>query len=161
MKGFTNLNYIKKIEYIKKSDYYKQVYNSDKILVCHDFNQVEKDFPRTSGLSHFNNIEELLENICQTNSKMYNVLNMIPQQTNILLLTQSHKYFQNRILNTKENRFYIDDKKVTKTLTGRMIKISKKGFIIDSSRNVFLFNKVTSYHDKNDIKIETIYYISI
>jgi hypothetical protein len=160
MDEFMNLNCIKQTKYIKKSDFYKQIYNSDKIRVCHDFRQITVDYPRTNGISHFNTIDELIENISQTDSKMYNVLNMIPQQVNLPILQNSLKKFKNKIFSAKKISFHIDNEKVTRTLNATLLSVSKDGFIIKSNKNITLFAKIISYHNRNYIKLEYIYYIT-
>ena len=70
--------------------------------MSHDFDQFEKDLPRTTGYivypktQLFNaRVNTILSRLCHSSHKLYNVLNMIPQQIYLHALQWIHKNYKN------------------------------------------------------------------
>ena len=163
---FVSIDCKRETKIIKRSDFYQDVYHSSKILVSHDFDQFEKDLPRTTGyivypkIQLFNaRVNTILSRLCHSSHKLYNVLNMIPQQIYLHALQWIQKNYKNHVLSNVKQKTIIDSKKVVKIIRGNLFLQNINGFIDENNPNAFFKSTIISFHKKKHIRITHIAYI--
>lgn len=163
---FVNITCKKEIKKIKKSDFYHDIYRSSKVLVSHDFDQFQKDLPRTNGYV-FNpqipllnaSVNKIISYFCHSSHKLYNVLNIIPQQTYLYALQWIQKHYNNHILSNVKQHTIIDKNKITKLIQGNLYLENKYGFVDENNPRAFFKSNIISFHKKKYIIIMHIAYI--